>query len=201
MKLYYTPGACSMASHITLREAGADFTIEAVDLKAKTTASGGNYLEISPRGAVPALQLDDGSVLTEGVAIMQHVMDSLKPGALPASGTLARARLQEALSFLSSELQKTYTPFFMGITDEARPAQVKLLDSRLKLVEDMLADGREWLAGDSYTPADAYLFTVTSWSGFLGHDLSAFPHILALRKKVAARPAVQETLKAEGLIK
>ena len=198
MKLYYSPGACSLASHITLTEAGVPFTAEKVDIRAKRTETGADFAAINPRGAVPALDLGNGEVLTEGVAIMQHVMDSAAPGALPAPGTLARARLTEALNYVSTEVHKTYSPFFHGIEGEAKAKQMALLDARLQVVEDRLAS-RDWLAGDAYTPADAYLFTVTNWSAKVGHELSSFPRISALRAKVAARPAVQQALKAEGL--
>ena len=200
MKLYFSPGACSLASHIVLAESGADFSIERADIRAKKTESGADFAAISPRGAVPVLVLADGEVLTEGVAIMQYVADSVTPGALPAPGTLARARLQEALNFISTEVHKTYSPFFRGLEGAAREAQVALLDSRLALVEARLGDGRSFLLGEDFTPADAYLFTVTNWSKGLGHDLSAFPKLGALRARVAARPAVQAAMKAEGLI-
>ena len=199
MKLYYSPGACSLASHIALEEAGASYSAEKVDLKEKVTGTGADFRKISPRGAVPVLELDGGEVLTEGVAIMQHVMDSAKPGSLPAAGTLPRARLQEALNFVATEVHKTYSPFFRGLEGPAREAQVQLLDSRLALIEERLADGRDWLTGADYTPADGYLFTVTNWSGKLGHDLSKFPRIEGLRARVAARPAVQAAMRAEGL--
>ena len=199
MKLYYSPGACSLASHIALEEAGAAYTAEKVDLREKVTGTGADFRKISPRGAVPVLDLGGGEVLTEGAAIMQYVMDSAKPGSLPAAGTLARARLQEALNFVATEVHKTYSPFFRGLEGAAREAQVQLLDSRLALVEEKLADGRAWLTGADYTPADGYLFTVTNWSGKLGHDLSKFPRIEGLRARIAARPAVQAATRAEGL--
>ena len=198
MKLYYSPGACSLASHIALEEAGAAYSAEKVDLREKVTETGADFRKVSPRGAVPVLELDGGEVLTEGVAIMQYVMDSAKPGSLPAAGTLARARMQEALNFVATEVHKTYSPFFRGLEGAAREAQVQLLDSRLALVEERLADGRDWLAGDYYSPADGYLFTVTNWSKPLGHDLSKFPRVEGLRARIAARPAVQAALKAEG---
>lgn len=201
MKLYYSPGACSLASHITLAETGKPFSIEKADLRAKTTESGKDFLKVTPRGAVPALELDSGDVLTEGVAIMQFIADSLTPGALPAAGTLGRARLQELLNFISTEVHKTYSPFFRGLEGAARDAQLALLDSRLALVESRLADGRDWLTGADFTPADAYLFTVTNWSNFAQHDLSKFPKLVEWRARVAARPAVIAAMKAEGLIK
>lgn len=200
MKLYYSPGLCSLASHIVLEEAGATYSVERADIRAKKTEGGADFREISPRGAVPVLVLDDGEVLTEGVAIMQFVADSVTPGALPAAGTLARARLQEALNFVSTEVHKTYSPFFRGLEGAAKEAQAALLDSRLALVEAKLADGRAYLLGESFTPADAYLFTVTNWSKGIGHDLSDFPKLVALRERIAARPAVQAAMKAEGLM-
>lgn len=199
MKLYYSPGACSLASHITLNEAGVPFTAEKVDIRAKRTESGADFTQVNPRGAVPALDLGNGEVLTEGVAIMQHVMDSAAPGTLPATGTLARARLTEALNFVSTEVHKTYSPFFYGLEGEAKQKQMGTLDARLQVIEDRLA-ARNWLAGSDYTPADAYFFTVTNWSQGVGHDLSKFPRIAALRAKVAARPSVQKAMQAEGLI-
>ena len=199
MKLYYSPGACSLASHITLNEAGVAHSAEKVDLRDKVTETGADFRAVSPRGAVPVLVLDSGDVLTEGVAIMQHVMDSAAPGVLPAPGTLARARLTEALNYVSTEVHKTYSPIFRGLEGEAKAAQLALLDARLQLIEDKLAS-RAFLAGDSYTPADAYLFTVTNWSKGVGHDLTKFPHLVALRDRVAARPAVQAAMRAEGLI-
>lgn len=201
MKLYYSPGACSLASHITLAECGVDYTIERADIRAKKTESGADFTAISPRGAVPVLVLDDGAVLTEGVSIMQYVTDMAKPGTLPAQGTLARARLHEALNFLSTEVHKSYSPFFRGLDEAAKEAQVALLNSRLALIEHQLSDGREWLLGADFTPADAYLFTVTNWSGFVAHDLSSFPKLQALRARVAARPAVVAAMTAESLLK
>ena len=198
MTRYCSPGACSLASHITLNEAGVDFAAEKVDIRAGKTESGAEFRQINPRGAVPALDLGNGEVLTEGVAIMQHVMDSAAPGSLPAVGTLARARLAEALNYVSTEVHKTYSPFFYGLEGEAKAKQMALLDARLQVIEDRLAT-RDWIAGDQYTPADAYFFTVTNWSAFAGHDLAKFPRITELRAKVAARPAVQKALQAEGL--
>jgi glutathione S-transferase len=200
MKLYYAPGTCSLASHITLEESGAPYEVERANIRAKTTESGGNFLEITPRGAVPVLLLDTGEVLTEGVAIMQYVADSLNPGSLPAQGTLARARLQEALNFLSTEIHKSYSPLFRGIEGDVRAAQIALLNARLGIVERWLSDGRAWIVGADYTPADAYFFTLTNWSKGFGHDLSTFPKIISLREKIAARPAVQAAMRAEGML-
>lgn len=200
MKLYYAPGACSLASHIALHEAGAAFQIEKADLRAKKTESGADFMAINPRGAVPALELDGGDVLTEGVAIMQYVADNAKGSALPAQGSLARARLQEALNYVASEVHKTYSPFFRPMSDADKAAQIGLLNARLAVIEAKLADGRAYLTGTEYTPVDGYFFTVTNWSAMIGHDLAAFPQVNALRARVAARPAVQAAMKAEGLI-
>ncbi|MDQ2067989.1 glutathione transferase GstA [Xinfangfangia sp. CPCC 101601] len=200
MKLYYSPGACSLASHIALEEVGATYSVEKVDIRAKKTESGEDFRKISPRAAVPTLELDNGEILTEGVAIMQYVMDSAKPGSLPAAGTLGRARLQEALNFVSTEIHKNYAPFFYGLDGEAKAKQTATLDARLALVEEQLGDDRAFLTGADYSPADAYFFTVTNWSKMLGHDLAAFPRINALRARVAERPAVQAAMRAEGLI-
>jgi glutathione S-transferase len=200
MKLYYSPGACSLASHIALEEVGATYEIEKVNLREKVTETGADFRAISPRGAVPTLVLDGGDVLTEGVAIMQYVMDSAKPGALPAAGTLGRARVQEALNFVATEVHKNYSPLFYGLEGAAKEAQLKTLEARLSVLEGRLADGRDYLTGAEFSPADAYLFTVTNWSKMFAHDLSAFPKIEALRARVAARPAVQAAMKAEGLV-
>jgi glutathione S-transferase len=199
MKLYISVGACSLASHITLIEAGAAFTTERVN-RDKTTETGADYLAVNARGQTPALLLDDGAVLTEGVAIMQYVMDTAAPGVLPAPGTLGRARLQEALNYVASEVHKTYSPLFRPMSDEAKAGQMALLDQKLGWVEHWLSDGRDYLTGGQYTPADAYLFVVTGWSGRMAHDLSKFPLIVALRARVAGRPSVVAAMTAEGLI-
>ena len=201
MKLYYAPGTCSLASHIVLEEVGLPYTVERADIRAKTTASGGDFRAINPKGAVPALVLDDGEVLTEGVAIMQFVADQAGATGLVPAGGLARARVQEMLNYVSSEVHKTYSPLFRpGMTPEAKAAQLAMLDTKLAALESVLADGRSYLTGPNFSPADGYLFTVTNWSQSLGHDLSNFARIGALRSRVAARPAVQAAMKAEGLL-
>lgn len=200
MKLYYSPGACSLASHIVLHETGVPFEVERADIRAKTTASGGDFRAVNPKGAVPTLVLDDGAVLTEGVAIMQYVAETAGAVHLvPASG-IARARVQEMLNYVASEVHKSYSPLFRpGVSDEFKAAQLAHLDAKLGALETVLADGRDYLTG-AFSPADAYLFTVTNWAKPMGHDLSKFPLIEALRARVGARPAVQAAMAAEGLI-
>ena len=201
MKLYTTPGTCSLASHIALQEAGAPFTMVKVNLRDKTMAAGDDYRVVNPRGSVPALEIEPGVVLTEGVAIMQYAADSVGgAGVVPPVGTLARARMQEAMNFISGELHKTgYGPLFRpGLSEEARQAQFAVIDTKLGWLEGLLADGRAYLGGADYTLADAYLFVISGWSKGMGHDLSRFPGIMALRDRVAARPAVQAAMAAEA---
>lgn len=202
MKLYYSPGACSLSPHIVAREAGIELQLEKVDVAAKKTQGGGDFYAVNPKGYVPALVLDDGQVLTEGPAIVQYLADQ-KPasGLAPANGTLERYRLQEMLGFINSEIHKTYSPMFNPKTGaDARGAGEGLLRKRYSLVEKML-EGKSFLLGEKFTVADAYLFTVTNWAGFLKIDLSSFPNLLAFQKRVGARPAVQQALAAEGLKK
>jgi glutathione S-transferase len=202
MKLYYKPGACSLASHIVLREAGFNPEVEAVDLVSHRTAGGVDFYSINPKGYVPALVNDEGELLTEGVAIMQYVAD-LKPEAnlLPPPATLARARVQEALNFIATEVHKGFSPFFNPTTHpETKAAVPANVGRRFDALEAQLADGRAYLLGTEFTVADAYLFTVLGWTGHVGIDLTAYPKLAAFRGRIAARPAVQAALKAEGLI-
>lgn len=202
MKLYFAPGACSLAPHIVANELGIPLTLEKIDTKSKRTESGADFLEINPKGYVPALELDNGQVLTEGPVISQYLADQ-KPtaGLAPANGTVERYRLQEVLGYINSEIHKTYSPLFNPATvPETRTERVEYLKKRYGLIEKLL-EGKEYLFGDQFTVADAYLFTVTNWATFLKLDLSAFPNVLAFQQRVAARPAVQAALKAEGLIK
>ena len=204
MRLFTTPGTCSLACHIALYDAGAPFTAERVDLRAKTLADGSSYRSISPKGSVPALEISPGVVLTEGVAIMQYAVDSVGgAGVAPAIGTLDRARMQEAMNFIAGELHKTgYGPLFRaGQSDEAKAAQMAVIDGKLAWIEGLLAaDGRDYLVPGGYTLADGYLFTITGWSKKFGHDLTRFPHIVALRERVVPRKAVQAAMRAEGMI-
>lgn len=200
MKLYYSPGACSLSPHIVAREAGIELTLDKVDFATKKTASGADFLAINPKGYVPALQLDNGELLTEGPAIVQYLADS-KPqsGLAPANGTLARYRIQEWLTYINSELHKSFGPLFNpATTAEARAERIEYIKRRYALVESALA-GRSWL-GEQFSVADAYLFTVTNWAGYVKLDLSGFPNLLAFQKRVSERAGVKAALAAEGLI-
>lgn len=202
MKLFYSPGACSLASHIVLGEIGKPFSIEKVDLAAKKTETGADFSKINPNGYVPAVEVAPGEVLTEGAAILQHLADTHPDAKLaPAAGTLARARVNELLTFISSEVHKGFSPLFNPkITPEAREAAVAKLRTRLARVETILADGRDYLTGAAFSVADAYLFTVVNWAGLHKLDLSAYPKLQAFQARVAARPAVKAAMRAEGLI-
>jgi len=201
MKLYYSPGACSLASHITLREAGAAFDLEKVDVSQKKTEHDADFWAINPKGYVPALALDSGEVLTEGAAILQYIADQHPAAGLaPAAGTLARARLQEHLNFVATELHKAFTPLFNPATSDAEKAAGKQrVEQRLSLIEKQLADGRSFLLGESFSVADAYLFVVAGWTKHFGIDLAVWPQVAALCQRVAARKSVQAALQAEGL--
>ncbi|MEK6669066.1 glutathione transferase GstA [uncultured Aquabacterium sp.] len=201
MKLYLKPGACSLSPHIVLQEIGLAHETEAVDLARKVTASGANFLDINPKGYVPALMLDDGTLLTEGPAIVQYLAD-LHPEAklAPPNGSLARYQLQSWLTYIGTELHKNFTPFFNPAASAEMKTQAgAMLQRRFALVESELAS-KSYLMGEDFTVADAYLFTVTSWAKFIHFDLSAFPQLQAFQTRMAARPAVQRALKAEGLI-
>ncbi|OJH40058.1 glutathione transferase GstA [Cystobacter ferrugineus] len=202
MKLYYTPGACSLSPHIVLLEAGQTFDIEKVDLRTKKTESGKDYFSVNSNGYVPALQLDDGSVLTEGPAIVQYIADKAPQAKLaPANGTLERYKLQEALNFIGTELHKSLGSLFNpAFPEEARTIAKGNIDKRLTAVNERLSK-QSFFLGEQFTVADAYLFTVLSWTGNLGIDVSKFPAIQAYQARVAARPQVQAALKAEGLVK
>ena len=203
MKLYYAPGACSLAPHIVAHETGIKLELEKVDTKTKAMASGGDFRDVTPKGYVPALQLDgDDGLLTEGPVISQYLAD-LHPesGLAPPAGTLARYRLQEWLGYINSEIHKNYSPLFNPATsEETRKEKIDYLAKRYDLVEQRLATN-SFLLGEQYTVADIYLFVVTNWARIVKMDLSAFPNLLAFQKRVAARPAVQAALKAEGLVK
>ena len=201
MKLYYKSGACSLSPHIALLEAGLPFTTEAVDLGTKKTASGVDYTTINAKGSVPALQLDDGQVLTEGPAIVQYIADR-KPesGLAPRAGSLERYQLMELLNFIGTELHKNFSPLFNpGASADWKAAVKDQLQKKFKWLSGYLGK-KTYLMGDTFTVADAYLFTVLSWAAHVGVDLTAHPAIGAYLARVAARPKVQEALKAEGLL-
>jgi glutathione S-transferase len=201
MKLFYSPGACSLSPHIVACEAGIALELDKVDLKTKVTASGLNYSKVNPKGYVPALQLDDGEIMTEGPVIGQYLADQ-KPeaGLAPAAGTLARYRLQEMLGFINTEIHKAFGPLFNPASQpEARNAAIGNLNKRYALIEQALAS-HAFLLGDRFTVADAYLYTVTRWTDPLKVDLSQFPQLRAFQQVVSARPAVQFALREEGLI-
>ena len=202
MKLYFAPGACSMAPHIVLREAGIPFDLEKVDLTKHQTAGGEDYYKINPKGYVPALKLDNGQLLTEGPAITQYLADQ-KPASdlAPKVGTMERYRLMEWLNFLTSEIHKTFAPLFNAkITAEWKENQLKTLNRRFDYLAQSL-DGKQYLMGDKFTVADAYLFTLLNWSNFLKVDLGKWPKLKDYMARLAARPSVKDTMKAEGLTK
>ncbi len=201
MKLFYFPGACSLSPHIVAREAGIELELEKVDLQKKLTASGLDYLKINPKGYVPALQLDNGDVITEGPAVVQYLADQNPGSALaPAWNTFERYRLQEMLAYLNSEIHKSFSPLFNpAITPAARDERIAYLRKRYALIEQRLGN-HPYLVGEHFTVADAYLFTLTNWTGHIKVDFSQFANVMAFQKKISARPAVQAALRAEGLI-
>jgi glutathione S-transferase len=202
MKLYYSPGACSLSPHIVLRESGLAFEPVLASTKTHKLQDGTDYYTINPKGYVPLLELDDGSRLSEGPAIVQYIADQAPAKNLvPAAGTMARYRVQEWLNFISTELHKGFSPLFNPATPaDYKPVVTERLMSRLTWVDSQLA-GKSYLMGDTFCVADAYLFTVANWPKFVGLDISALANLGAFMGRVAARPAVQEALKAEGLIK
>lgn len=198
MKLYYRKGACSLASHIALREAGLPFELVAVG-RDRRTADGRDFLTINPYGYVPALEFDDGTVLLEGVAIMQYVADQAPASGLaPAAGTLDRYRLQSVLTFINSELHKLVGAMFNPAFRAAdTPAQVEKIRARLDTFSAQLG-AREWLVGDRFTVADGYLFVVLGWLKGFGIALADWPNLAAHHARVASRPAAQAAIAAEG---
>lgn len=201
MKLYYAPGACSLASHIALQEAGKPFEIDRLNVPTKTTADGNDFMQINPKGYVPTLKLDDGSILTEGAVILQYIADqNPNSGLAPKRGTMERYRLQEWLNFIATEIHKSFGPLFNKTGPEESKSNARnLLTKRLTYVETQLA-GKPYLMGDTFTVADAYLFVVLSWSGHAGFDLSPFQKIKEYIDRIAQRPSVRAAMKVEGLI-
>src|SRR6267378_1774931 len=189
MKLYYSPGACSLSPHIALLEAGLPYDLVKVDLKAKKLENGDDYLKVNPKGQVPALALDSGELVTEGPVIVQMIADKVAAKNLaPARDSAERYKLQEWLNFITTELHKNFGPMFSPVL-----AKFKYIDSQLA--------GRDYLMGKQFTVADGYLFTMLSWAERMKFDLSAMPNLLAYQARVAARPMVQQALTKEGLMK
>lgn len=199
MKLYYSPGACSLSPHIALHEAGLSHDLVKVDLRAKTLADGSDFTKINPKGQVPALALDNGEVLTEGPAVVQWIADHASgKGLAPANGTPERYRLQEWLNFVSTDLHKSFGPLFNpSMPDEAKTIFRNMIMAKLKLVDQALA-GKDYLMGKSFTVVDGYLFTILTWAEKMKFDLSGLPNVTAFKARVAARPAVQAALQAEA---
>ena len=201
MKLYYSPGACSLSPHIALQEAGLAYTPVLASTKSHKLQDGTDYYTINALGYVPVLELDNGERLREGPAIVQYIADQVPDKQLaPANGTLARYRLQEWLTFIGTELHKGFSPLFNPSTPEDyKPMVRERLLQRLQWVDGQLA-GKQYLMGDQFTVADGYLFTVTNWTQPTKLDISGLAHLAVYRERVGARPAVQAAMKAEGLL-
>ena len=203
MKLYFSPGACSLAPHIVLQESGLPFVLVKADLKThQLAADGSDYYPITSKGQVPLLELDGGERLSEGPAITQYIADKVPAKNLaPANGTMARYRVQEWLNFITSELHKGVGGLFNPAMPEDGKAVIRAkATSKLKWVDEQL-EGKQYLMGDAFTIADAYLFTVANWTGHTGIDISGMKNLVAFQARMAARPAVQAAMKAEGLLK
>lgn len=200
MKLYYSPGACSLSPHIVAREAGIPLELVKVDLAKHKTEKGGDYYAINPRGYVPLLELDDGARLLEGQVLVQFLADKAPAsGLLPPAGTMERVRVQEWLAHIATELHKQFHWLFHGGPPEIQKAQREKIAERLSELNRHLAS-RPYLAGERFTVADAYAFTIINWCGNVNIDLAPYPNLNAFMARVAARPKVQEALKAEGLL-
>lgn len=200
MKIYIRPGACSMASHIVLREIGETFDIIEVDLATKKTAAGDDFLLINPKGQVPALQLGNGTLLTEGPAILQYLADThTEAGLLPPLATIERYEVLSWLNYVGTELHKSFGPLMRPDTPDAyKPVILNQIAAKFDMIDRHLAD-HEWLAGAEFSVADAYLFTISSWAGMFGFAPGKWPNLDAYRGRIAARPAVHDALVAEGL--
>ena len=198
MKLYFSPGACALHPQIALREAGLDFQLVRVDLRAHKLSDGTDFFSINPKGYVPVLEFDDGSRLTEGAVIDQWVADQRPQSHLaPAAGTLGRVRVQEWLHFIGTEIHKTFSPLFgTSLNDEQKEQHRKRIGGRFDIIEKELAS-KPYLTGDTFTVADGYLFNMLRWTAFTGIDLNHWPHLKAFHDRVEARPAVKAALEAE----
>lgn len=200
MKLYFSPGACSLAAHITLAEAGLPYSTKRVDLKTHTLADGTDYYTVNPKGYVPVLELDDGSRLSEVAVVVQYIADR-NPGTLaPVFGSMERYRLMEWLSFIATELHKNFSPLWHPVPDATKEALHTRIASRLDFVARTLSV-QPYLMGDKFTVADAYLFTIVNWAPMLKFDLAPWPAVREFHARVAARPAVRAAMVDEGLIK
>lgn len=202
MKLYYSPGACSLSPHIALLEAGLPYDLVKVDLRAKKTESGDDYLAVNPKGQVPALKLESGELVTEGPVIVQMIADKAADKSLaPARDSAERYKLLEWLTYINSEVHKSFGPMFSPVlADDAKAFFRDRVMGKFKYVDGQLA-GRDYLMGKQFTVADGYLFTMLRWAEAMKFDLSAMPNLVAYRDRVAARPKVQEALSKEGLLK
>ena len=202
MKLYYSPGACSLSPHIALLEAGLPYELVKVDIRAKKLENGEDYLKLNPKGQVPALGLDSGEIVTEGPVIVQMIADQASAKALaPAHGSAERYKLLEWLNFLTSEVHKSFGPMFSPVlADDAKAFFKDRVMAKFKYLDGALA-GNDYLMGKQFTVADGYLFTMLSWADKMKFDLSALPNLLAYHARVAARPMVQAALAKEGLMK
>ncbi len=202
MKLYFSPGACSLSPHIALSEAGVKFELVKAALQTHTLADGTDYYGITAKGQVPLLELDDGSRLSEGPVILQYIADHAPGcGLAPAAGTMERYRVMEWLNFITSELHKGFSPLFNpAYPKDAKDIVAGNLMKKFAYVDARL-EGQDYLMGAQFSIADAYLFTVSNWAGHVGVDLSGFKNVEAFRARMMARPAVQEAMKAEGLLK
>jgi glutathione S-transferase len=203
MKLYFAPGACSLSPHIVLREAGINAELEQVDLRAKKTKGGGDYTAINPKGQVPTLVLDNGQVLTEGPAIVQYLADQKPDSNLaPRNGTVDRYRLQEWLNYTTSELHKTFGSLFQPTTPEDYKAIARdNVNKRFAYVDQQLGRGGPYLMGNQFTVADAYMYVMCTWAGFMKIDLGQWPNLKAYAERVGQRPQVLATMREEGLAK
>ncbi len=202
LKLFYAPGACSLSPHIALEEAGLEYQAIRADLKTKATEDGGDFKKTNPLGYVPALVLEDGSVLTEGPAIVQYIADKAPAKHLaPANGSIDRYKLQSWLNFVSSEVHKGFSPLFNpAMPDDAKKIAKERLATRFAHLDQHFAK-HHYLMGKDYSVADGYLFTTLNWTKPTGIDLTPYPHIQAYHKRISERPAVHAAMKAEGLIK
>lgn len=199
MKLYYTPGVCSLAPHVILQEIGQPFTLEKVDIKNKTTESGKNYLDISPRGAVPLLELDNGETIGEGVVILQYLADNAPHSNLaPIYGTMPRIRLNEWLNFITTDLHKSFFVFFYNGGDTAQKLYQAKLDRHFEQCANHLSKNK-YIMGDDFSIADPYLYTILTWASKMNMNLSRWPSLIEFMARMESRPSVQKALEAEGL--